>query len=453
MQLSSYLRVLWRRRITVLATLLVALLVGVTATALATPLYTARTQLFVAIGGAGNTGDLVQGDSFARARLQSYAQLVTSRRVLQPVIDELGLQTDSYSLASRMTVNAPLDTVLIDIAVADPNPRLATNIANAVAQSMVTVAPGFDVLGQGNGSDAVPRVDISVVDDAQVPTYPSSPNSSSNQRVALLLGLVLAVALAFVRERLDGRLLDPQGVADVVGAEPLGEVPFDKALGVPGARVAPSTGRSMRRLQGRVSKAVDGGRVRSLLVTSALPGEGRTTVVAALAQALHAEGSRVLVVDASSGGRLAELAGCAPSPGLGDVLDGRCSLDDAVVPWSGVDPGLDVLPGGVRDASSSLPVDRLVKLVRTDLDGAFDVVLLDGDDLLGGSAAAAAACRAVDAVVLVAASGKVRRAEVRQAVQVLDDEEAAVLGVVVNGRRVPERRADKLVERQRASAR
>src|SRR5690554_461088 len=89
---------------------------GALATIFATPQYQSSTQLYVSVRSEGSqTGELVQGSTFARQIVASYVDVVRTGVVLDPVIEELNLQVSSGELAEFVTASSPLNTVLINI--------------------------------------------------------------------------------------------------------------------------------------------------------------------------------------------------------------------------------------------------------------------------------------------------------------------------------------------------
>ncbi|MFC7265338.1 YveK family protein [Streptomyces lutosisoli] len=119
--------------------LLLGIGTGEAVAVVSTPVYEARAQLFVATRTGVDTAELNQGQTFSQARVQSYAAIVATRQVTQPVVRELGLRYTPEELASRITAEAPLNTVLINITVRDTVPVRAARIADAVAQRFSTV--------------------------------------------------------------------------------------------------------------------------------------------------------------------------------------------------------------------------------------------------------------------------------------------------------------------------
>ncbi len=123
MNLHDYLRVMRKRwrTITVATLLMVALAALYTLTS--PKVYEAHTQLFVSTSGGSDTTALLQGNTFTQQRVKSYSDLISTPTVLDPVIRDLHLNTTAEALGQRVTASVPLDTVLIDVMVDDPNPQ------------------------------------------------------------------------------------------------------------------------------------------------------------------------------------------------------------------------------------------------------------------------------------------------------------------------------------------
>src|SRR6266545_5913842 len=133
LELRGLLKILARGWLTVMVCLILGIGAGEAATELSRPVYEAHTQLFVATWTGADTADLNEGQIFSQARVQSYAAIVATRQVTEPVVRELRLQTTPDELMSRISAQAPLNTVLINITVRDTEPWRAARIANAVA--------------------------------------------------------------------------------------------------------------------------------------------------------------------------------------------------------------------------------------------------------------------------------------------------------------------------------
>ena len=137
MELRDYLRILRKKWLLVTVMTALGIGAGFVPVMLMPPTYEANTQLYVSVRSeVWTTGDLMQGNSFAREVVSSYADVVGTSVVLQPVIDELELDTTVSELAEKVQASTPEGSVLIDIAAEDTDPAQASAIAEAVGESL-----------------------------------------------------------------------------------------------------------------------------------------------------------------------------------------------------------------------------------------------------------------------------------------------------------------------------
>src|SRR5699024_920199 len=132
----DYLSIVRKRWFMIVAVTLSVLALTAIVTIATTPTYTARTSLFLVVGGSESTSELVQGSTFAQKQVESYAEVATAPFVLEPVIETLDLDTSVGALAQQISVTVPADTVIIEVSVADTAPQRAADIANAVGSQL-----------------------------------------------------------------------------------------------------------------------------------------------------------------------------------------------------------------------------------------------------------------------------------------------------------------------------
>jgi succinoglycan biosynthesis transport protein ExoP len=171
MEPIEYLRALQRRWVSILLLTVLGLVGGLGYVMTVPSTYQASSSVFV----TANQGDsasqaLYQGNQYAQAVVQSYVGLATLPAVLDPVIDELGLDTTPQKLAGKVTATAALDTVIIDISASDTDPAQAQRIAQATADSLVKQGEALAPKLKG-----APTVDMKVVAKAAVPLAPTVP--------------------------------------------------------------------------------------------------------------------------------------------------------------------------------------------------------------------------------------------------------------------------------------
>jgi polysaccharide biosynthesis transport protein len=433
-ELRDYLAILRKRWVSILVITTISVASAVTFSLLATPTYQARSQVFVSLRTGGSTADLLQGSNFTQNRVKSYADMVDSPVVLNPVIERLALSSTPSQLAASITADSPLDTVLINITVTDANPQRASDVANATADSLGTRVTALE---KPAGNQASP-VRISTLRTATVPTVPVTPNHRLNLALGLLAGLALGLGLAVLREVLNTTIRSAGDIAKVTDTSVIARIGYDQDAPARPLIVqsSPHSHRSeaFRRLRTNLQFLDLDDRPRTIVVTSSLLGEGKTTTAINLAITLSDAGSRVALVDADlRRPSVAEYMGLEGAVGLTTVLIGQADLAHAIQPWG--KRTLHVLPSGqVPPNPSELLGSRSMANLLEQLTSQYDIVLIDTPPLLPVTDAAILATITGGAVV-VAAAGMVHRQQLADALGSLQDVGAQVLGLVLN--RVP----------------
>ncbi len=434
MELHEYLTIMRKRWLSILLITVFAAGAALGVSLAMTPQYTASTQLYVSVQGAANSSDLLQGANYSRQQVTSYTQMVSSPLVLGPVVDELGLPVRAEQLASRVTANSPLNSSLINIEVTDDDPAVAAATADTVAQHFTEVIDELETPADGGAS----TVKVSVVRPAAAPEAPSSPNLRLNVALGLLVGLALGIGVAILRAVLDTRVRNAQDVARVTETSVIGTIGFDEHAAEQPliVQTGPHSERAeaMRRLRTNLQFLDIADRPQSIVVTSSVPGEGKSTTSINLAVAVAEAGTRVLLVDADlRRPSVHKYMGIEGAVGLTTVLIGKAELDDVIQPWGEGD--LHVLPAGqIPPNPSELLGSKAMSDLLERLTQEYDLVILDAPPLLPVTDAAILA-RLTGGALVVAGAHKLRRDQLRESLAALDTVGARVLGVVVNGQK------------------
>jgi capsular exopolysaccharide synthesis family protein len=432
MELRDYLRILRKGWLFVVCLALAGVAGGAAMTILTTPRYQASTTLYVSVqtSDSSTTGDLVQGTSYAQQRVRSYVEMIGSARVLEPVINELDLGLSARGLAGRVSASNPLNTTIITISVTDESPQGAANIANAVGESLRDFVVDLETpLGGGPSPVKMTTSDPAVPSD-----NPSSPNTPLNLALGLLVGLALGVGAAVLRSVLDTRIHGPHDIEALTESPIIGGIAYD-----PDAKKRPlivhadprsPRAESFRTLRTNIQFVNAGAGPRTYVVTSSLPGEGKSTTTANLAIALAESGASVVLVDGDLRlPRVADYMAIEGAVGLTDVLIGRAELIDVLQPWGR--HRLAVLPAGqVPPNPSELLGSEGMRRLLDELAGVYDYVLIDAPPLLPVTDAAVLS-KLTGGVVVVSAAGRTRKAEFTAAVRSLDNIGSRVLGVIL----------------------
>jgi len=433
-ELQDYLRVLRKRwQIIALVTLLV---VGASAlfTALSPRTYSARTQFFVSTSGADNNGSLLQGNTFTQQRVKSYAQLLETPKVLDPVIDKLKLSTTADKLAARVSTTVPLDTVLIEVTVTDSTPEQAARIADTLGEQFPATIEQLEQVAAGHASP----VKVTLVRNAQLDPAPISPKPSRNIALGLVLGLLLGFGLALLRDMLDTTIKGEHDVEEVTDTTVIGGISYD-ADAPQHPLIAHADPRShraeaFRSLRTNLKFIDAANHPRSIVFTSSVPGEGKTTTTANLALTIASAGQRVCVIEGDlRRPRLLDYMGLEGSVGLTDILIGRTEMTDVLQQFG--ETSMWVLGAGAipPNPSELLGSAVMVNTIRK-LEARFDYVLIDAPPLLPVTDAAILSTVAGGAVVVVG-SGVVHKEHLRRALDALQSVNGNTLGLVLN--RIP----------------
>lgn len=432
MDLRDNLRILRRNWTVIVGATLLGLLIAGGVSALVKPTYTSETQLFVAIQSSGTVTELQQGNTFSQARVQSYVKTVTTPVVLDPVIETLGLPVTAEDLASRVKAGTDLNTVLINISVSDHSPTQAAAIAQAVASSLIKAVDGLEKPKAGGGSSPI---NLSIITPAKAPLTPSDPNSRLNLIVGLILGLAAGTGVALLRSTLDNRIRGEVDLRRVTDSPVLGGIAFDQdAMRKPLLTQAiPQSPRaeSFRQLRTNFQFANFSASSNSVLVTSSLPGEGKSTTATNLAIALAQAGQTVCLIDADlRRPKVDDYLGLERNAGLTTALVGAAEVNDLLQPWG--EGNLFVLTaGGIPPNPSELLGSVEMKELVARLEISFDSVIIDAPPLLPVTDAAVLS-QHVGGVIVVVGSQKLKRLDLTKALNSLDLVGANVLGVVLN---------------------
>jgi len=438
-ELKDYIRIVRKRWLIILAVMLVVVAGAALATVLSPKVYEAQTRLFVSTSGGSDSGALLSGSNFTQQRVKSYADVITTPKVLDPVIATLGLHTTAAKLGDQITATVPLDTVLIEVAVSNTDPKVAAAVADAVGQQFTLTVADLESVSKGNSSP----VKVSIVSAPTTPVTPISPKPTRNLALGVVLGLLLGLGLALLRDLLDTTIKGEKDCAEVTDATVLGAISFDSDAPKHPliVQVDPHSPRAeaFRTLRTNLQFVDVANQARSMVFTSSLPGEGKTTTTANLAITMAASGARVCIVEGDlRRSRLLEYLGMEGSVGLTNVLIGQAALGDVLQQFG--DTSLYILGSGSTPPNPSelLGSPTMIQTLR-ELESRFDFVIIDSPPLLPVTDAAVLSTIAGGTVVVVGA-GLVNRDHLTKSLQSLNAVNGRVLGLVLN--RLPAKGAD-----------
>ncbi len=289
-----------------------------------------------------------------------------------------------------------------------------------------------------------------IVDAARKPTDPAAPNIPRNLTFALALGLTTGLGLAFILEALDNTVRTPEQAQVISSLPSLGMIPLGSLIGEVGAtrltvaasreavelvtqaRPQSQMAESYRALRTSLLLSTSGAPPKVILITSALPQEGKTTTSLNTAIVLAQKGSRVLLIDADLRRPSVHKAlKLGPRTGLSNVLTGSAQLHQATV-RSTLVPTLFVLPAGTPPPNpAELLASSNMRDILNELREQYDHIVIDTPPALSVTDAVILSTSA-DSVVLVIRSGQTTRQALRRARDLLVRVNARIAGVLLN---------------------
>ena len=496
--LQEALAVLWLRKWPILAVALLTLGVALFLSSRQTPIYESQVKLLV----TPVEGVEADSQSFSTPNLATESELVSSVAVAQIVATNLNIPGPARDLLRDLSVDNPEDTEILEIDYSDSDPGQARRISmgfaeaylqfreetatRAILESSEAIQSEIAVLtrqlqtmeGQLQGMSAtdpnrssleaqaslvrsnildrqlaqagLPR-DVTVgriIEPADQPSSPVSPNHAMNGAFGLVAGLAIGIGLAFLRDRLSERLRSPEGIEAYLEAPVLGAIPRvpawhrrKEAFLVSAVQWRSPAAEAYRILRTNVLSAASAMDVKSIVVTSAYSGEGKSATVANLGVVLARAGKDVTLVSADlRRPRLHEFFNREEHLGLIDLLAGRTTirhaLQEIAVPTHGFDNSMASLrflsSGNVAEDPGELLSSATMAGVLAELEELSDIVLIDVPPVLPITDGLVVA-EVTKTVLLVISSEASTRPAITSARQQLDRVGARILGGVLNG--------------------
>ncbi|MFJ3958962.1 polysaccharide biosynthesis tyrosine autokinase [Arthrobacter sp. NPDC090010] len=445
MELTDYWKILRAHWISVLGITVLGVLVAFGWSLLQPKVYSADASGIVSVGINKDIGTAMAGESYSKSRAKSYLDAAKSRTVAEYVISDLKLKdTTPEQLLARVSAQNPLDTATLKFSAEGSTPESARDLAEAWVRAVGKQVSELENVGGNSQEKSI--VVFRSLDSAQLPTSPTSPNTKLALVIGLAAGFVVAILYAFLRNVFDRRIRSAVKVEAETGLSVIGTVPFNKNFDNAHRIVSSHGGNDLENTRTQdhaVAEAIRELRTnlqfmdvdnppRIIVVSSALPGEGKTTVIANLAQTIAASGQRVVVVDGDlRRPTVAKTFGLLTTIGLTDVLIGRAKLNEVLQSWGETDNLYVLGAGSVPPNPSELLGSNVMHKMLEDL-AQHAIVLIDAPPLLPVTDAAILTAR-TDGALVVARAGKSTYDELKRALHNLEKVKGRPLGIIING--------------------
>lgn len=496
--LREALAVVWLRKWSILTITLLTVGVALLVSSRQTPVYESQVRvLVIPVSGVGT-----ESIPIPTPNLATEAQLIRSVAVAELVADDLGIPGPPRELLGNLGVDQPTDTEILEVSYRHAEPRQAQQRAAAFADAYIDfrietatqailsrarnieeqiaeLTEDFNVINRQlqdlpeddpNRGPLEARVNLlsaqivplqlelvslpdevtvgRIIQPAALPSSPVSPNHAVNGIFGLIAGLGLGVGLAFLRDRLSERLRSSEEAESYLEAPILAAIPRvaswrrrKEPFLVTAVQWRSPAAEGYRVLRTNVLSAASSLGVKSIAITSAHAGEGKSATAANLAVVLARAGKNVSLVSADlRRPRLHEFFKREGQPGLIEVLGGRATLREALqtvtLPTRGFDTGsatLNLLPSGrVPEDPTELITSSTMTKVLNELEQISDIVLIDLPPVLPVTDALVVAAVTKHVLLVIGPKANTRPA-MTSTRQQLDRVGARILGAVLNG--------------------
>lgn len=408
-----------------LAGLAIGALLGFGYTLLQPKVYASTATGYVIVGDGAGIGDVISGSTAAKEKASAYLAFVNSG----PVADEIVAANPDLNLTrgqvqGNLTATVDADSALIRVSATGNTPQAAQALANSSLEAVAKVANSLE------GSSTVRVIPL---EDATVSSTPVSPDTKKLTGMGAIAGFTLVLAVIFLRRTIDTKLRTREDATKATDAGVLGVLPLSDELTEENILHSDSdhvSQEAIRQMRTNLRFVNVDNPPKSLIVTSAEPGEGKSTVSTSIARALADAGEPVIIIDADlRRSTIAKKFKIDSKVGLTQVLADQVELADAVRQFE--DTQLFILPAGriPPNPSELLGSDKMRQLIA-ELSGEFTVIV-DVPPVLPVTDATLLST-AVDGVVLVGSVGKTRKENLAEAAANLRKVSANLLGVVIN---------------------
>lgn len=496
MELRDYLSVIRARKWVMIQAVVIVTLAALVTSFLQAPSYEGTAKVLIS---SQDTGSAILGTAISdlssqpERGLQTQVQLMQLRPLAENVIRTLGLKTEPEALLKKIEVTAVGQTNIVEVKVTANDARLASQIANAMAdefvawskdykrESIKTAADeveqrldvskqevlelGRKISAQGKSDDLSAELAIAtgsyttlatkleelriqeqletgsgrVVSPAAVAEEPVAPSPMRNGALGLAVGLVFGLGMAFLYEYLDNTIKSSEEAEELFGAPVLGLIPAEKHEKDEKRRLTLVThsgtaaAEAYRVLRNSLDFINFEHNIKTILVTSAAPAEGKSTVAANLAAGLAQAGKKVVLVSCDfRRPTTQQFFQVNTMIGLSDVLTGANTLKSALQRSSELANLLILTSGKLPPNPSELLGSEKMHALIKELEEWADWVIIDTPPLLAVADGAAVA-RWVDGVLVVTKGGESTRDAAKKAAEMLGQVGAKVIGSIVWG--------------------
>lgn len=416
----------------IIITLISTILTAITTIFFIEPTY--QTNISIIIGQNQSTVD--EGTSYPgsydvvmyQKMVKTYSEMITSRVVLEDVIENTGLDLNLADLESMIKIRTTTESEFISISIEGKIAKDTATIANQLVLSLKNISS--ELRGVDN---------VIMVDTASIPEKPSKPNIILNIGLSFLLGLMLSICLVILIDYLDQRIKDKSELKELIHLPILGEIPNFSSININNednylfANVSPKSlpSEAINILRTNLQFCNVNSNLKKILITSSSPSEGKSTIISNLGISIALTNKKVVIIDCDMRKpRIHRLFSLSNIIGLSHILSNQAELEECLQS-SGIE-NLSILTAGVIPPNpSELISSNGMKMLLDRLSSNFDFILIDSPPL-PLVADSQVLSTFVDGTIIVTKFGYTTKSALINTKEILDGLNTNVIGVLLN---------------------
>ena len=395
------------------------------------PLYTTYTTIILTKSNEAQTSTTItQNDILLNQKLvETYTKIIKSKLVLDQVISETGITYTAEELGQNVAVEAYENTEMLKISVTDSDPELSASIANSIAQVF-----------SGEVAKIYQMNNISVIDIAQVPEEVSNNTLTRDFFIALFISIFGSIGVIFIIYYFDDSIKLTDDLEEEIGMPVIAKV-FKSDIGSKNrgkvellVQKYPKSvvSESIKTLRTNLQFSSVDSELKTILVTSSIPGEGKSFISANLAISFTQTDKKVLIVDCDMRkGRQNRIFKLSNTKGLSNLLiDDMTNYKDYINKTSIKNLYIitrGTVPPNPSELLNSNKNSELIKILRSK----FDIIIFDGVPC-NGLPDSIIMSKLVDKVLIVSSESVTPRSVLESTKKQLKNVEAPVAGDVLN---------------------
>lgn len=354
----------------------------------------------------------------------TYSEIIKSREIISRVISNLTLKESPEQVKSMVKLSNVKDSELINIAIQNENPTKATNIANDIAI----------IFGEYTKTE-LKADNVKIINKAVIPTFPISPNVKIKTLLGLFLGLALSSLIYSLVSILDKTVRTEERLKENIDIPVLGVIPDKDSKNLKGKHKYYSNSslydESLSMLRTNISFSSINKELKTLLITSSQPSEGKSTLIVSLARSLALNNKKVLLIDCDlRNPSVGKRSDNAHNVGLVNILIKNLPLERAIIKDAKVN-GVDMILTGPKPPNpAELISSEKMKNFIEQMKPYYDYILIDSPPA-GILSDARILSTMVDGVLVVVSQNEANITLVKSTIESLKQVSANVIGVVM----------------------